>query len=104
MKTLTANEAKTNFGELLMTTQREPVAVTKNGRPAAVVVSHQDFQAMAQAVETASSLEQFPNDHAAALTRVLSVSSEKMEQGEYLEYQGSLAKTLQAYRASRHDA
>ena len=43
MKYMTANEAKSKFGQLLENCVREPVAVTKHGRRAAVVISDQEF-------------------------------------------------------------
>ncbi len=46
MQTLTANEAKTHFGELLDTVQREPVRVTRRERVVGVMVSAQDFEQM----------------------------------------------------------
>lgn len=42
MKTMTAREAKTHFGEFLDAMQREPVIVTKNNRPVGVMLSIQD--------------------------------------------------------------
>jgi prevent-host-death family protein len=45
MEKLTANQAKTNFGQLLMKAQSEPVQIDKNGKPVAVVVSIEDYQA-----------------------------------------------------------
>ena len=39
MHNLSANEAKTQFGEMLLTVQREPVQISRNGKPVAVVVS-----------------------------------------------------------------
>jgi len=44
MKTLTSVEAQNRFGELLDTAQREPVAVTRRGRPVAFVVSPEDMR------------------------------------------------------------
>ena len=43
MKTITAREAKNRFGKLLDEAQREPVTVTKQGRPFAVVISANSF-------------------------------------------------------------
>ena len=43
-KTMPAAEAKTNFGRLLDTAQREPVAISRNGRPVAVVLSMEEFE------------------------------------------------------------
>lgn len=46
MYSFTANEAKTQFGDVLNKAQREPVHITKNGRPSVVVVSAEDFENM----------------------------------------------------------
>lgn len=35
----TANQAKTQFGEMMAKAQREPVSITKNGKPSVVVMS-----------------------------------------------------------------
>ena len=43
MKTVTALEAKNRFGKLLDEAQREPVTVTKQGRPFAVVIAADSF-------------------------------------------------------------
>ncbi len=43
MKTMSANEAKKHFGELLDTARREPVTVEKHGRPVAVMMSAEDY-------------------------------------------------------------
>ncbi|CPR13625.1 type II toxin-antitoxin system Phd/YefM family antitoxin [Brenneria goodwinii] len=45
MFSFTANQAKTQFGELLTKAQREPVSITKNGKPSVVVMSVDDYQA-----------------------------------------------------------
>ncbi len=42
MKTMTAREAKSHFGEFLDTMQREPVLVTKNNRPVGIMISMDD--------------------------------------------------------------
>lgn len=44
MQKLTANQAKTHFGQLLMKAQSEPVQIDKNGKPAVVVMSTKDYQ------------------------------------------------------------
>ena len=46
MKTYTANEAKTRFGEFIDDAQREPVRVTRRDRLVGVMVSAQDYEAM----------------------------------------------------------
>lgn len=43
MNSLTANEAKTHFGELLLKAQQAPIQINKNGKPAVVVVSSDDY-------------------------------------------------------------
>jgi prevent-host-death family protein len=42
MKTMTARDAKTHFGEFLDTVQREPVIITKNNRPVGITLSITD--------------------------------------------------------------
>ena len=44
MLTKTSAEAQNQFGQLLDLVQREPVAITRHGRPAAYVVSPQDIE------------------------------------------------------------
>lgn len=46
MKSLSANEAKTNFGELLLKAQKEPVQISRNGKPVAVVISMDEYDAI----------------------------------------------------------
>ena len=46
MITMTANEAKTRFGEFLDQAQREPVRVMRHDRVVGVLVSAQDYEAM----------------------------------------------------------
>ncbi len=43
MISITSVEAQNRFGQLLDTVQREPVSITRHGRPAAFVVSPQDM-------------------------------------------------------------
>jgi len=44
MKTIPSTEAKTNFGMLLDTAQREPVRVSRQGRSVAVMMSMQEYE------------------------------------------------------------
>lgn len=44
MNTVTANEAKTHFGELLIKAQQEPIRINKNGRPIVVVISVDEYE------------------------------------------------------------
>lgn len=46
MDTLSASEAKTHFGDLLIKAQRAPVQINKNGKPVAVVISAEDYESM----------------------------------------------------------
>ncbi|EHZ2727045.1 type II toxin-antitoxin system Phd/YefM family antitoxin [Vibrio parahaemolyticus] len=46
MQTMTANQAKTNFGELILSAQREPVKITRNNKEACVVLSMKDYEAL----------------------------------------------------------
>lgn len=44
MKAVTALEAKTRLGQVLEAAQREPLAITKNGRPCVVMMSMKDYE------------------------------------------------------------
>ena len=44
MRTITAQEAASAFGKLIETAKREPVTVSENGQPSAVVLSFADYQ------------------------------------------------------------
>lgn len=44
MRTVTSVEAQNHFGELLDNAQREPISITRRGRPVAFIVSLQDMQ------------------------------------------------------------
>ena len=44
MLTKTSAEAQNQFGQLLDLVQREPVAITRHGRPAAFIVSPRDME------------------------------------------------------------
>lgn len=46
MFTLNANEAKTNFGKMLLKVQSEPVEIKKNGTAVAVVLSTAEYERM----------------------------------------------------------
>lgn len=48
---LTSVEAQNRFGQLLDTAQREPITITRRGRPVAVLVAIQDYVAMQQGKE-----------------------------------------------------
>ena len=42
MKVMTARDAKNHFGEFLDSARREPVVVTRNDRPVAIMISVED--------------------------------------------------------------
>lgn len=44
MQTMPALEAKNHFGQLIEAAQRQPVVVTKQGRPAVVVMSTHEYE------------------------------------------------------------
>ena len=48
MRTVTANEAKTQFGQFIDWAQREPVRVMRRDRVVGVMVSAEDYEAMRQ--------------------------------------------------------
>ncbi|ROZ76149.1 type II toxin-antitoxin system Phd/YefM family antitoxin [Ramlibacter sp. WS9] len=49
MITVTSVEAQNKFGQLLDKAQREPVTITRHGRPAAFIVSPQDMDELLDA-------------------------------------------------------
>ncbi len=48
MRTLTANEAKTQFGRFIDMAQREPVRVMRHDRVVGVMVPAEDYEAIRQ--------------------------------------------------------
>lgn len=46
MNTLSANEAKIHFGDLLLKAQQYPIQINKNGKPVAVVISADEYQSI----------------------------------------------------------
>ncbi len=44
MQAMTANEAKTQFGDALLKAQRSPVQINKHGKPVAVMLSIEDYE------------------------------------------------------------
>jgi prevent-host-death family protein len=47
---MTSLAAQNQFGTLIDTSQRQPVAVTRHGRPVAVVLSYEDYKAVTQTI------------------------------------------------------
>lgn len=55
MRTMSSVEAQNNFGTLIDTAQREPVTITRRGRPVAFLLSPQEYDALSHGAETAES-------------------------------------------------
>ena len=55
MRTMSSVEAQNNFGMLLDSAQREPVTITRRGRPVAFLLSPQEYDALTHGVETSES-------------------------------------------------
>ena len=53
METLSATDAKREFGEVLLKAQKGPVGINKNGKPVAVMVSAETFNVLQAAQRTA---------------------------------------------------
>ena len=45
MEVFTSNEAKNRFGEVILKSQKGPVQVTRSGKPVAVIVSIDEYNA-----------------------------------------------------------
>jgi len=52
MRTVTSVEAQNRFGELLDNAQREPVTITRHGRPVAFVLSPADMRELMDVRQT----------------------------------------------------
>lgn len=44
MLTLNINEAKANFGQVLLKVQSETIEITKNGNTVAVIISYEEYR------------------------------------------------------------
>ena len=69
MRNIAAKEAKTHFGELLDSAQREPITIEKHGRAVAVVLSTQEYNEMKRA----------------QLRAELAIGEEQANRGEFAE-------------------
>lgn len=54
MRTISSAEAQNHFGLLLDTVQREPITITRRGRPVAYLLSPQEFMALTQGTADAT--------------------------------------------------
>ena len=50
MRTVSSVEAQNHFGELLDNAQREPISITRRGRPVAYIVSSEAYRTLAARV------------------------------------------------------
>jgi prevent-host-death family protein len=50
MLTMTSLAAQNQFGTLIDASQRQPIVVTRRGRPVAVVLSYEDYQVSTQTI------------------------------------------------------
>jgi prevent-host-death family protein len=44
LETLTAQEARVRFGDLLLKSQKGPVQITRSGKPVSVMISAEDYE------------------------------------------------------------
>lgn len=68
MITMTSLDAQSRFGELVDTAQREPVLITRRGRPVSIMISPAGGaqRMMAQFLQAAASLEPLRGEDAVA--------------------------------------
>ena len=52
MSTFSALEAKNRLGQIIDAAQREPVTITRHGRPAVVVLAVQEYEALLAGTST----------------------------------------------------
>ena len=75
MRTMTSVEAQNRFGELIDSAQREPISITRRGRPVAFVLSPEDMKdLLAVRDQRARALDDFQALFATADTRVESAA------------------------------
>ncbi len=48
LPSISASQAKQSFGQLIMDVQREPVQISKSGKPVAVMMSAQEYESLSQ--------------------------------------------------------
>ncbi len=87
METLSASDAKREFGEVLLKAQKEPVGINRNGKPVAVIVSALEFE----------ELQTLKQD---ALKRELLKGMASLEKGQAIESD----KVINALRKRIEDA
>jgi prevent-host-death family protein len=82
MTTATEKEAKSGFGELLKATASGPVAVTRSGRPVAVLLG----------VETQDDVERILLGHSPRLREILDESRRQIAEGKGIPHKEFWAK------------
>ncbi|MES2283454.1 MAG: type II toxin-antitoxin system Phd/YefM family antitoxin [Pseudomonadota bacterium] len=60
MSTFSALEAKNRLGQIIDAAQREPVTITRHGRPAVVVLAVQEYEALLAGTSTLIRLQKPP--------------------------------------------
>lgn len=81
MNTFAAKDAKTRFGELLDTAQREPVTIEKHGRRVAVVLSATEYDELVAATRD-------------RLLAEIQLGLDQLDRGEGQEYELADLNTL----------
>lgn len=87
METLSASDAKREFGEVLLKAQKAPVGINRNGKPVAVMISALEFE----------ELQTLKQD---ALKRELQKGMDSLEKGKVVEGD----KVINALRKRVEDA
>lgn len=110
MQTMTANQAKQNFGELLDKVQNGPVEITRHGRRVAVMLSAREFEERQmrqqfEMTERASSQDGFDHapEQAKMIAEKIKKSREQFARGEGIpadEVYARMRKKLKAWDAA----
>jgi prevent-host-death family protein len=82
MITVTSVEAQNRFGQLLDMARREPVTVTRHGRPAAFIVSPQDMEALLDARERRNKAVQALEEWSARASPLATPAAEALSEDE----------------------
>jgi prevent-host-death family protein len=90
MKIISAREAKNRFGEFLDAARREPVVITKNGRPVGVMISIEDA---AETLLPEFLLDKEPGYDGWLFNKV-STTMQRLDAGESVVYEHDAAMVL----------
>ncbi|MBI3322627.1 MAG: type II toxin-antitoxin system Phd/YefM family antitoxin [Candidatus Omnitrophica bacterium] len=85
-KRVSAFEARTRFGEILDTVRyrKEPVIVERNGRPAAVIVDLESYQAMEGLKEEERFIEEYADERIKGFIAADRLSKEEAQKAKRL--------------------